>query len=82
MSIAVLIQSVRRPGRPRVQDDPAERQKHIRCTTLLLRSKATAEELAGMFDVSVRTVYNWRDLALGYDEPEAEGLRRMPGRGR
>ncbi len=81
MSIATLIVPERRRGRPKVKDDPEARRDHIRCTWLLLKGQATPDELAGMFDISRRTVYNWRDLALGYDDPEAEGLRRMFGRG-
>jgi len=37
----------------------------------------TAPELARLFGICRKTVYNWRDLALAYDEPEAEALRRI-----
>ncbi len=80
MSIATLILPERRRGRPRVTEDADARAAHIRCTAMLLSGQATGDELAGMFGVSRRTVYNWRDLALTYDEPEAEGLRRLAGR--
>jgi transposase-like protein len=70
----------RRRGRRWIDPDEAERMKHIRCTALLLSRKYTPEGVAALHGVSVRTVYRWRDLALGYDDPEAEGLRRLAGK--
>lgn len=70
----------RRKGRPPAGATRAERLKHIKCTGLLLGGSYTAEALARLHDVTAKTIYNWRDLALGYDDVEAEGLRRMFGR--
>jgi hypothetical protein len=78
MSFASTLLMPARKGRPRA--DREERLKHIKCTGLLLGGSYSATALARLHDVSVKTVYNWRDLALGYDDIEAEGLRRMFGR--
>lgn len=79
--LATLPMPARR-GRPPASDDRAERLKHIRCAGLLLGKAFSARELARLHRVSVKTIYNWRDLALGYDDPEAEGLRRFVRRRR
>jgi hypothetical protein len=69
-----------RPGRRWCGSDEAERMKHIRSTALLMSGHYSAEGLAALHGVTVRTVYRWRDLALGYDDPEAEGLKRLAGK--
>jgi transposase-like protein len=81
MSILAPPMPVRRPkGRPKAGSTRQERQKHIRCTGLLLSGNYTPEGVAALHGVTVRTIYRWRDLALGYDDPEAEGLRRLAGK--
>lgn len=68
----------KRPGRPKAGATRDERIKHIKCTYLFLMGGYPAASLARMHFVSRATIYNWRDLVLNqYDEPEAEGLRRM-----
>ena len=68
----------RKPGRPRVGSTRDERVKHIKCTYFLLLGGYSSAALARMHGVGRSTVYNWRDLVLEqYDDPEAEGLRRM-----
>jgi hypothetical protein len=62
-----------RTGRPPA--GRADRLRHIRCAGLLLGDVYSAKVLAQAEGVSVKTIYNWRDLALEYDDPEAEGLR-------
>jgi hypothetical protein len=56
-----------------------ERLDHIECAYLLLRGRHTAERIAALYGVSRATVWNWRKLALTYDDPEAIGLRRLAG---
>lgn len=70
----------RRPGRRWHDPDEAERLKHIRAAALLLSRKYSPEGIAALHGVSVRTIYRWLGLALTYDEPEAEGLRRVMAR--
>lgn len=68
----------KKPGRPKAGATRDERLKHIKCTYLLLMGGYPAAGLAAMHGVTKKTIYNWRDLVLRqYDEPEAEGLRRM-----
>lgn len=67
----------RRKGRPKAGASYAERMKHIKCTYLLLMGRYPAAGLAAIHGCSEKTIYNWRDLALGYDEPEAEALQRL-----
>ena len=68
----------RKPGRPRAGSTRDERVLHIKCTYFLLLGGYSSAALARMHGVGRSTVYNWRDLVLNrYDDPEAEGLRRM-----
>lgn len=72
------ISMVQRRGRPKAGSTRDERIKHIKCTYLLLMGGYPAAGLAKLHGVTRATIYNWRDLVLNqYDEPEAEGLRRM-----
>jgi hypothetical protein len=68
----------RRAGRPRVSDDPAERDRHVECATLFFGTNWPVAKIARTCDVSPATVYLWVPKALGYeDHPEYEGLRRL-----
>jgi hypothetical protein len=67
----------RRPGRPPAAEDREQRLKHIRCAALILSGQYPPKGVAALFGVSERTAYYWRDRALTYDDPEAEGLRRL-----
>jgi hypothetical protein len=83
MSLSLLDGVPRRhSGRPPAADDREQRLKHIRCAALLLSGQYPPKGVAAMFGVSRRTAYYWRDRALTYDDPEAEGLRRLAGGGR
>lgn len=55
------------------------RQKHIMCAALLLSRRFPPANIAALFGVNRCTVYEWRDKALGYDDVEAECLRRIAG---
>lgn len=68
-----------RRGRPRVSLKEDERKKHIQ-VAFMLACRVPAERIAAAFEIGETTVYRWRDLALGYDDIEAEGLRRFVGR--
>ena len=83
MLTATILPMPRRRRRPAVSTSRKERLKHIVCTGLLLSGNYTAKALSRAHLVSVKTIYNWRDLALTYDDMEAEALRQMhriPGR--
>lgn len=72
----------RKRGRPKSGSTRAERLKHIKCTYFLLRGRYPAASLAAMHGVSERTIFYWRALVLEkYDDPEAEGLRRLVEKG-
>jgi hypothetical protein len=77
LTLSIPMNRPRRKGRPRAGADRTERLKHIKCTGLLLGKSYSAAALARLHGVTEKTVYNWRDLALTYDDPEAEGLRRL-----
>lgn len=75
---AILAMHRKKPGRPKAGTTRDERIKHIKCTYMLLMGGYPAAGLARMHFVSRATIYNWRDLVLKtYDDPEAEGLRRL-----
>jgi hypothetical protein len=66
----------RRKGRPVVSSDQAERQKHIECAGLMLKTRWPVKRVADSCGISRRTAYYWLARALTYDEPEAVALRR------
>jgi hypothetical protein len=57
-----------------------EELRHVFAGLLLESHRFPAANVAALFGVSRRTVYLWRDKALAYDIPEAEGLRRIMAR--
>jgi predicted DNA-binding transcriptional regulator YafY len=50
--------------------------KHIRAAYLLGKRICSARGLAAHYGVTKRTIYRWSELALTYEDDEAEGLRR------
>jgi hypothetical protein len=66
-------------GRPRVSDNPAEREQHIECATLFFgKPKWPVSRIARAMDISVASVYLWVHRALSYeDHPEYGTLRRL-----
>ena len=66
-------------GRRRIADDPVKRRRHLRCAYYRLVEGRPVRWIASRFRVSKRTVQLWVRAALGYDDPEAEGLRRLLG---
>jgi hypothetical protein len=82
MSVASLLSArtnltPSRRGRPSVAANPAERMKHIECAGLMLGTNWPLRKICAALEISRATAYVWRDLALGYDEPEAIALRRL-----
>lgn len=73
----VLPAMQRSPGRPKVAESAKLRMRHIQCAALLLGGRFPAKRVASLFGISRRTAYNWLNLALTYDEPEAGVIRRM-----
>lgn len=74
--------SPRRRGRRPVAADPKQRARHIAVAfDLLMRGDRPIKQVARDHKISIRSVFNYRDLALGYDDAEAEGLRRLAGFG-
>lgn len=69
----------RRRGRPRVTGIPEERAKHLECARLMLLTNWPVKKIARFCGCSRATAYNWLGLALGYDDPEADDLRRVIG---
>lgn len=65
-----------RPGRPPVRNQPAERRRHIDVAFDRLVRKLSLPQVALLHGISMDTVRRWSRLAVTYDEPEAEGLRR------
>ena len=53
--------------------DLAARGDHVLCATLLLSGRSPGQ-IAGLFDISLRTVYDWTDRTFAY--PEADALWR------
>lgn len=74
------VRHTRRPGRPRVSENPEARERHIQCAMMRLATFATVEETAAAFDISERTVHNWTALALTYQDHRSNFLRRLSGR--
>lgn len=82
MLVSLSSSSARRPGRRWFDPESEERSKHIRAAALLLSGKYPPLKVAELHGVCLRTLYNWKEAALSYDDPEAEGLRRLAGKGR
>jgi hypothetical protein len=70
-----------RRGRPVVSEDPGERERHIQCALYRLAQRKTVVQTARAFDVSERTVHYWVRLALSYNDPRCNFLRRLAGKG-
>lgn len=75
MSLAVML-AAPKVGRPKVTEIARERQRHIECAGLMLHSNWPVKRIAASFGIARYTAYRWRDLALTYDEPEAQALHR------
>lgn len=65
-----------RRGRPPVAGSRGERLKHIKIAYQRLVVGESAAALADQYQVHRYTIYLWVDAALGYDDIEADGLRR------
>jgi hypothetical protein len=75
-SHAVAIMTTEPDPSPRVQPDapPIETQLlHVDAAWHLLSGKYPPARVAALYGVSVALVYQWKDRALTYDLPEAEG---------
>jgi hypothetical protein len=59
------------------RDEEERWRRHLRATFMLLVLRDPPDRIAAFFDISRRTVYEWRDRVLASDRPEAEGLRRL-----
>jgi hypothetical protein len=77
--IPVVLETPVRRGHARACDVPALQLRHIRAAYQYLVAKRTAREVARDFGCHHTTILNWSKLALTYDTPEAEGLRRLVG---
>lgn len=79
LSLACLVPPTPTRQRKPRRGDPGRRQRmeHIAATLLLYSGEFAPEEVAARFRCSKSTLYNWARLALTYDDPEAEGLRRL-----
>jgi len=66
--------SRRKPGRPRVEDDPEQRRLHIAVATFRHRFGNSVEQTCNRFGISPRTVHLWANRARSY--PEAAALFR------
>jgi hypothetical protein len=81
MTTTSLSMPRRRPrGRPPAGATREERLKHIRAAYLLGKRICSARGLAAHYGVTKRTIYRWSELALTYEDDEAEGLRRLVGK--
>lgn len=58
-----------------------ERNKRLFCAFLMYSRLFPPRNVAALFGVSRTVAYEWAKEALGYDEPEAQELRRLVGRG-
>jgi len=70
----------RRRGRPPVAADPDQRQLHTTVAKARLLYGKSVADVCTIFDVSPRTVAYWTKLALGYEGPIADALRRAAER--
>jgi len=75
---ASCVVPLRKVGRPRVGEIPAERKRHIEVATWRLVHGHTIAETCRAFDISERTVRYWTRLALTYLEAPAY-LARLAG---
>ena len=72
--------TLRMPSTPRRESATDEQLRHVFAATLMSAGFFRAEDVARLFGVTRMTVFRWKRLALTYDIPEAEGLRRLTGR--
>jgi hypothetical protein len=75
----------RQPGRPRADESPADRARHIECASMLFGAdpkRWPVKRIAGSFEISRDTVYEWARKALGYTDPGAEDVRELAARSR
>lgn len=66
-----------RRGRPRRDTTYAGRMKHVRAVFLLMVAKYTADQVAKACKTNRSTIYRWKKLVEGYDDPEAVALMEM-----
>lgn len=59
--------------------DVATQLRHVDAAWHLLSGKYPVYRVAALYGVSKSELYRWKDMALTYDLPEAEGLRRLFG---
>lgn len=64
-------------GRPPRDRYRVHRLQHIRCAYHRLIKGCARGELARRYDISIGTVVIWCRVALTYEDPEAEALRRL-----
>lgn len=69
--------SRRRRGRPQVEQDPQERDRHIACACRRLMRRESIQQVAEQFGVSCRTVQLWTNRALTYDHPVSRVLAAL-----
>lgn len=72
-----LVATKRRPGRPVVSQDVAQRARHIECAGLMLMTRWPVKRIAASFGISRDTAYRWFKLALSYDGAKSEALRQL-----
>lgn len=78
-TLSILADSANRPrrGRPQVEADPQERERHIACACRRLLRGESVGRVARRFDVSERTVHYWTNRALQYDHPVSRVLSEL-----
>lgn len=65
-------------GRPKSSARPETRQADIETAFCLLGTPLLGKQVAAALGLSRATVYRRKARALGYDDAEAEGLKRLP----
>jgi hypothetical protein len=69
----------RDPGRRYVHTIPEERKRHLDVAFDRLVLRRRLGWISRAYGISVRTIYNWIDLALSYDDERAQALRDLAG---
>lgn len=80
MSVLTILPGPRRPCRPRAAESRATRLERIKWAALILTGALLLKQAAAAAGVTRKTMGRWVAEALGYDDPEAEALRRQLGR--
>ena len=80
-SLATMLTDTASPrrasGRPRDEDNPVARERHVTATLRWRLAGISAEDVAAEYEISTRTLKRWEALAATYDDPGGALIRGL-----